>query len=328
MKLLLDTLGGERGAGVIIEAGLQLCKDPDFQVQFIGKSDIIENEIRRLNGCPEAFAVIESNCPVAMDSRAVEALDASPEASVLEAMRALRDGTADAFVSPGHSGATVVAAREVLGRLPGVHRPGLCQILPRANGSRGMLIDAGATVTCTVHDLIYFAAMGIEAAVALLETGNPGLGLLNIGKEPCKGNKGLIAAYRGMQTQFPNFIGNLEGHDIWTGSCDVIITDGITGNILIKSAEGLYSIMRSLKTPADPLTEAGMSHFCPDEYGGAVLLGVNGVCIVCHGQAGTHAIVNAGKLAAQCIRHDLTNRLKECLSNFQIMNTTDEELTV
>jgi len=328
VKLLLDTIGGERGAKVIVEAGLALQAETGIEIQFLGHTAIIQENLRSLSADPGTIRIVAAEQSVSMDEFAGDGLSDKPDASVLVAMREISAGRVDGFISPGHSGATVVAAREILGLLPGVVRPGLCQVIPMSDRYRGLLMDAGATVTCTTRDLIYFAAMAVQAAPVLLDFKTPTIGLLNNGSEPCKGNRGLIEVNRALRAMFPNFIGNIEGNHIWSHRCDIVITDGLTGNIVLKSAEGLISMFPAWIPHPDCDPDPRRMHYSPDSYGGSVLLGVDGVCIVCHGQADVDAVISAGRVAADCIRGNLTDRLKQFLNEFQITVNINEELTV
>jgi len=329
VDLLIDTLSGERGADVAVEAGVRLSELRGVRPVFIGIRKTIHQYLKTHNRDTDQFQIMDADQCIDMDEFAVDAIHRKPDASVILAMQALQAGRGDAFISPGHSGATVVTARDTLGLLPWIRRPALCQVIPFARGQRGILLDAGATVTATVRDLVLFAAMAQPASAVLLDRENPSIGLLNIGAESCKGNRGLIETHRVLTRTFPDFIGNIEGHDVWHHRCDAVVTDGITGNILLKSSEGLLKALLDSLYPIDP-EAAGIltADFSPSRFGGAVLLGVNGVCVVCHGRAGVQALVSAGHIAVQCAKKKLVSRLERNLKTLSFIESTDEELVV
>ncbi|MCD4654185.1 hypothetical protein K8T06_09635 [bacterium] len=232
-------------------------------------------------------------------------------------------------MSPGHSGATVCAAKNILGLLDPVKRPGLCQIIPVSNNKQILMIDVGATVSVDPEDRLFFAAMGQAAAPLLTGISSPKIGLLNIGSEPNKGDRNLVDSYQLLSRYLNTFCGNIEGNQIWTGDVDIVVTDGINGNILLKSSEGLVRmILRELLSKKDsvvPLKMAG--HFNPSNYGGAVLLGVDGICIICHGIAGVDELVSASELAIRCVRANLVSTISQHLSNFELAQVHHDKET-
>lgn len=312
MEVILDTSGAERGPGVVAEAGCSFIRKTGHRVCLVGRADELKTILsRRLNEYPD-LRITDASDSVSMEEEAEEALGRKPEASIRVAMRECGSAPDRAVVSPGHTGATVLAAKEHLGLLPGVKRTCLCQILPTSDeGRRILLADAGASLMAEPADLFRFALMARAAAGVLLDIREPSTGLLNIGSEPGKGDPFLNDSHALMTRHLPGFSGNIEGHDIWRGAVDIVLTHGITGNILLKSAEGftrmLFQSISSLTAVRESAgLMAAMSRFSSSSYGGAVLLGVNGVCIVCHGRADTDDIVTASSLSVRCLAGNLT----------------------
>ncbi|MBN1297718.1 hypothetical protein JXA80_13135 [bacterium] len=327
MNILIDTLGSERGVAVAVEAGIRIQQEWGSSVIFVGPESDIRDICHRLGTDHDTGRVIDTREVIRMDEHAVEAVGRKTDASIVLAVEAIRDGRGDALISPGHTGATVVAARDILGLLPGVVRPGLSQILPARAGKRFMLVDAGATVTVTADDLALFGVMGRTAASILLGLPSPSVGLLNIGAEPGKGNRTLIDAYERLARLGSSFIGNVEGHAMWQPAADVVVTDGITGNIVIKSAEGLLDavaagIFRGTGgSPHEPLAR----HFSRETYGGAMLLGVRGIIGVCHGRASVEEMVRVAESVIRCTGCDGVGRMERGIRQ-ALTSTTNEEM--
>ncbi len=301
MEIILDTLGGECGAGEAVRAGVAIRSQSIADIAFVGNPMEITRILDDM-GVPESdFRIIPTTEYIEMSASVRTALRKKKRASILLAMEELAAGRSQAVVSAGHTGATVMAARNKLHCLPGMKRTPLCQILPCGRNKHFFLLDVGANVNAGAEDFIAFARLGHVAAKCFSGISSPRIGLLNIGTESGKGSRRRQQAERLLRKTTLNFIGNIEGNQIWSGLADVVLTDGITGNILLKSAEGLVKYILSTLRPE--FSSSDLSKFQAHRYGGALLLGVSGICIICHGRSETESYISALKLARKW--HDL-----------------------
>jgi glycerol-3-phosphate acyltransferase PlsX len=262
-----------------------------------------------------------------MDDKAVQAVRAKRDSSMRVGLRLVRNGQAGAFISAGNTGAAMTTAKMVLGGLPGVDRPALVAIIPTATGTVSTLLDVGANVDCKAHNLEQFAVMGEIYFRSMFGTARPRVGLLSIGEEEGKGNEVTREAFDLLKQLPINFIGNVEGRDIYSGKVDVIVADGFVGNVALKTSEGVANLVRAIlkETLAATITRqvgyllsrSAFSDFKQrldhTEYGGAPLLGVKGACFVTHGSSNANAIKNAVRVAAEFvdrkINSDIENQL-------------------
>jgi glycerol-3-phosphate acyltransferase PlsX len=245
-----------------------------------------------------------------MDESPVAALRVRPGASILAAAELVARGQAAALFSAGHTGATVIAAHQVLGLLPGVERPALATTVPTQTGS-AVLLDSGATVACRAHHLVQFAVMGVSYARRLLSIDEPRVGLLSTGEEEVKGTSAIREAHRRLKSEPLSFVGNVEARDLFSGQADVIVCDGFTGNVALKVGEGVVELVETLlqdelsKTLSTRLAQLLsrrayrrlLKRMDYSEYGGAPLLGTSGLCIVGHGRSSAKAVHHAIALA-------------------------------
>jgi len=250
--------------------------------------------------------------------------------SMRKAIQLVRDGKADAVISAGHSGAMMALSYMLLGKLPNVERPAIATVMPCLKG-HFILLDAGANVDCKPEHLLQFAYMGDAYHRALFNSQAPRIALLSIGEEGSKGNELTKEAFRLLQSTKLNFAGNIEGKDIFLGSADVVVCDGFVGNIVLKVGEGLAeTLMKMLKREiADIITgKIGYMMIKPaiksfrkkvdySEYGGALLLGINGTSLICHGRSSSKAIKNAIKLALEMANKEIYKRISESLKNME-----------
>jgi glycerol-3-phosphate acyltransferase PlsX len=259
---------------------------------------------------------------VEMSESPALALRRKPRASIRVAAEAVREGRADAVFSAGHTGASVMAAHAAFGVLPGVDRPALATIIPTRRHP-AVLLDAGATVGCRPPHLVQFAVMGSAYARVALGLESPRVGLLSIGEEESKGNDLTREAHQLLKDAPVNFIGNIEGRDVYAGEADVIVCDGFTGNVTLKLSEGLVETIEALLHDELAATFGGRVGYVLSrqafrrfrrrvdysEYGGAPLVGLNGLCIVGHGRSSAKAVANAVTMAARAVNEDLLGRL-------------------
>jgi phosphate acyltransferase len=306
MRIAVDALGGDRAPREVVAGALAAARKlPQDEILPVGDKKIVNPEVGK--SAPANLSLRDSGGPVGMGDEAASALRAKPDASVAVAATLVRDGEADAFFSAGNTGATVAASLLRIGRLEGCRRPAIATVLPLS--SPVLLLDAGATVMCRPQDLLNFAILGSVFAQRYFDLdGDVRVGLINVGEEPGKGNDLAREAYR-LMSESPgfHFAGNVEGRDIGSGVADVLVTDGFTGNVVLKTAEGvareILGMLRSAMT-ADTIGKiaAGIlrprlvsvrDRVDPEIYGGSFLLGVRGQVVIGHGNSGARAVENA-----------------------------------
>ena len=290
---------------------ITLLADPELEVILVGDEAAIRSELVRHHDYPaDRLRVVHAPDRVLPTDAPSTVVRRSPKSSIVVALRLQKAGEADAFISAGSTGAVMAASLFILRPLQGVDRPAIGAVVPTAKGSV-ILVDAGANIDCKPHQLLQFARLGSVYAEHLLEVTNPRVGLLNIGEEPEKGDELAIAAHRLLVESDLNFIGNVEGREIILGNCDVVVCDGFVGNVLLKFYESVASfIVGLLRRSVDDMDatadlEEVFRVLDYTETGGAPLLGVNGVSIICHGGSPPKAIRNAIHVAARAVRSSI-----------------------
>lgn len=320
IRVALDAMGGDAGCPVNVEGALRACRqNPDLAVTLVGNESLISRELKthRANGSLP-ISIHHTPDMVGMHESPVEGCRSKPESSIMVCARMLASGEVDGLVSAGNSGATMTASLFHLGRLEGISRPAIAIILPTLTGYCVML-DMGANVDCKPKHLLQFAVMGSVYFEAIFKTRAPKVGLLSIGEEETKGNELTTETHHLLKNSGLNYIGNVEGRDIPMGKADVIVCDGFVGNVVLKFGEGLSeAVIKFIKRElqAHPIAVLGglllrgvlrdiKKKLDPTEYGGAPLLGVKGVSIVCHGVSNAHAIHNALRAATELVRDNI-----------------------
>jgi len=325
ITIAVDAMGGDQAPRVEVEGAIRAARSYDVKVILVGPEELIREELQRHeNARSLPIQVVHASERVAMEDSAAKAVRGKRDSSIRVACRLVRDGAAEGLVSAGNTGAVMVTAKLVQGMLPGVDRPALASAFPTLTGRPAVMVDVGANVDCTARMLGQFAVMGDIYSRVILETENPRVGLLSIGQEEHKGNDLTRKAYALLKSLPLNFIGNVEGGDLYSGETDVIVCDGFIGNVALKVSEGLVDVIkhmlqRSLKaTIAGQIGYALSSRAFADfkkrldysEYGGAPLLGIRGVCIICHGRSNANAIKNAIRVAAQFSSGHINDRIE------------------
>ena len=323
MRIAIDAMGGDDGPGTIIDGSLVAARRLQIGLLLAGDRALIERELSRH---PAAGAldieILHTPEYVEMAEAASAALRRKPRASVRVAAEAVRDGRASAFFSAGHTGASVMAAVGTFGRLNGIDRPALATIIPTRH-SPAVLLDSGATVECRPQHLVQFASMGAAYSRVAFGGANPRVGLLSVGEEEGKGNELTRDAHQLLKAAPINFVGNIEGRDVYAGKTDVIVCDGFTGNVTLKISEGLVETVEALLHAELQSTFGAQIGYLLSaqafrrfrkrldyaEYGGAPLLGVNGICIVGHGRSSAKAVRNAVTMAARAVSEGLLEKL-------------------
>jgi glycerol-3-phosphate acyltransferase PlsX len=323
MRIAIDAMGGDEGPGCIIDGALVAARRLQIGLLLVGDPAAIERELTRHPGAGALdLQIVETSEMIAMEEPAASALRRKPRASVRLAAEAVKGGDAAAMFSAGHTGASVMAAVGAFGRMPGVERPALATIIPTRR-QPAVLLDAGATVECRPHHLVQFAIMGAAYARVALGYAAPRVGLLSVGEEESKGNDLTREAHQLLKSAPIDFAGNVEGRDVYAGETDVIVCDGFTGNVTLKISEGLVeTVERILHEELSStfgtrvgylLSRQAFRRFRKRvdsaEYGGAPLLGLNGLCIVGHGRSSARAVRNAIAMAAHFVSEGLVDKL-------------------
>lgn len=346
MKIVLDAMGGDHAPGVVIDGAVQAVKELGVEVILVGREDDISRELARhaaeykqdVQGLK--LSVVHASEVVEMDEH-VDAIKRKRDSSIRVGMRLVHDGKADAFVSAGNSGAVMASAIFDVRRISGIKRPALAVVYP-ASPTPAVLIDNGANTDPTPQNLVQFAQMGAVYAERLLGIENPRVAIVSNGEEADKGNRLVRETFPLLQESGLNFVGNAEGKDVTRGIADVIVTDGFTGNVMIKLSEGLASFFARyikheltdgvlsklgwvLMIPGLLLALPGMVFLLPAlrrmakrmdyaETGGVPLLGVDGVVIIGHGRSNAKAIKNAVRVARDSVNANLVDVIKQGVS--------------
>ena len=306
MKIAIDAMGGDHGPAPVVDGAIQALKKLDIELVLVGQQDQIQEEFSRVQCTDARLTIRHATQTVGMHESPAQVARKKRDSSIWVATNMVKSGEADAVVSAGNTGATMVSAFFLLGAIKGVERPAICATLPTLEGT-AIMLDVGATVDCTARQLYQFGIMGHEYGKHLLGKTKPRVGLLSIGEEDTKGNEVTKEALRLLRESPLNFIGNLEGRDVYRGSADVIVCDGFLGNVSLKISEGLADAMKkmlmrevmaswmgrlSLPFITGPLMRLKRRTDYA-EFGGAPLLGVNGISMICHGRSSAKAIKNA-----------------------------------
>ena len=322
--IALDAMGSDRAPKPEIEGAIHAARHYGVRVLLVGPETVLKAELERHPSASRLpIEIVHASEVITMEDKAVQAVRAERDSSIRVGLRLVREGQAAGFVTAGNTGAAMASAKMVLGALPGVDRPALAAVFPTAPGTAAILLDVGANVDCKPHNLEQFAVMGeiyfrsmfggLRPSRFGLNARSPRVGLLSIGEEETKGNELTRESFQLLKRLPLNFIGNVEGRDLFNGHVDVIVADGFVGNVALKISEGVANLVRtvlkeSLKSTITRqvgymLSRSAFSDFKKridhTEYGGAPLLGLKGVCIITHGSSNANAIKNAVRVAAE-----------------------------
>lgn len=313
IRVAVDALGGDRAPEEIVRGAIDARSD-DIEPILFGPAGLETHGVR----------LVETTESIDMDEHAVEAVRAKLDSSLVRAVRAVADGEADAVVSAGNTGAMLAASLLHIRRLPGVHRPGIAIVIP-TKGGRSVLIDAGANADARPEHLVQFADMGSVFAEEILGVPSPTVRLLSIGEEPEKGNQLTLEAHELLAAADLRFEGNTEGRTLLDGEADVVVADGFTGNVALKTLEGtVKSLLDALRSELEssvrgklggalirPAARGLRARLDPETYGGGYLLGLNGLVVIAHGSSSRVAIANAIRHAARGVEHRVVERVQE-----------------
>lgn len=326
VRIALDAMGGDLAPAAAIEGALLACSRNDIQVALVGREDVLQRELARHGALLKGLDVIHAPQAIEMSEHPTQAVRSKRDSSIAVGLRLVREGEAQAFVSAGNTGAAMAAALLILGRVHGVERPAIGALVPRPSGGVTLLLDAGANAECRASHLLQFAYMGSAYLERVLGVPGPRVGLLNIGEEATKGSPLTQEVYPLLQTAPGlNFVGNVEGRQLASGAADVIVTDGFTGNVVLKTAEGVAEVIsRELRSalssrwyylpaalllrPAFRQTARKLDY---SEYGGAPLLGIDGTVIIAHGRSDAKALANSLRVAVEAARSGMREALRD-----------------
>jgi phosphate acyltransferase len=329
MKIAVDAMGGDFGPRVAVEGAVRASRDFNIEVLLVGDEKAICREFDKLSGRRPLVTIVDAPDAIGM-GEGLLAFRRKKKSSIRVGAELVRSGQAGAFVSMGNTAAVVYISRKVIGALRGVDKPALALLAPGAAGPT-LLIDVGANANCLPHHLVQFAVMGktfMEAAMGLKD---PRVGLMSIGEEDNKGNDLTRDAYEMLQDSPLRFVGNIEGKDLYSGKADVVVSDGFTGNVALKVSEGVVDTLVSMAR-----TEIMKNFFAKigfllmkrnlkkvykkldySEYGGAHLLGLNGVCIIGHGRSNATAVRNAVRNSGRFVMEKIHERIQNELPRFE-----------
>ena len=312
MRIALDAMGGDNAPKAVIEGAISATKEFGVELILVGDEAVLIPLLEKMGGRETSLRIVHAPEKVEMGDSPSFAIRKKRNSSISVATRLIKEGEASAVVSAGNTGAAMAMALFALGPLKGVERPALATVLPTLRGS-ALLLDVGANVDCKPKNLLQFAIMGQVYAQRVQGKTNPKVGLLSIGEEDTKGNELTRETFKLIRDAEINFIGNVEGRDVYQGNADVIVCDGFIGNVVLKVSEGLADAMgKFLKKEILGSRLGILGYFLMKpafgrfrkkvdyaEYGGAYLLGVNGISVICHGRSSGRAIKNAILLAKQ-----------------------------
>ncbi len=323
IKIAVDSMGSDNAPYSEIEGSIEAAKAYDVHIFLVGKEDVLAPILKNSGGAGLPIEIQNATEVIAMDESPALAIRKKKDSSMRVAAKLVRENVASGLVSAGNTGAAMATSKMVFGMVPGVDRPALAAILPTLTG-HAVLLDVGANVVCKPHHLVQFAVMGHLFSKIIVGVDSPRVGLMSIGEEESKGNDLTREVHQALKHLHFNFIGNVEGRDIYNGRADVIVCDGFTGNVALKTSEGLIEAMlKLLKNELSRNLQAKVGALLSQqsfkrlkkrldysEYGGALLLGLRGISIICHGRSSSNAIKNAIRVAKEFSENKVNTKLE------------------
>ncbi len=323
--IAVDAMGSDRAPRPEVEGALAAARQYNVEVLLVGREPEVRAELAQHSHQGLPVRIVHASEVIGMQEKPVEAVRNKKDSSLRVAAKLVREGRASAFVSAGNTGAAMTTAILTLRTLQGVDRPALAAVFPTAAGSPCIMLDVGANVDCKPHHLEQFAIMGEIYYRNIFGVSAPRVGVLSVGEEETKGNELTLEAHKLLKALPINFVGNVEGRDLYNGNVDVIVCDGFIGNVALKVSEGLVQTVRTMlreslqstltRQVGYLLSRRAFSEFKKrldyTEYGGAPLLGVRGVCIVSHGSSNAHAMKNAIRVAAETARGEINETIEQ-----------------
>src|SRR5437660_5307987 len=327
--IALDAMGSDRAPKPEVEGAIQAARQYGARVLLVGPENILKAELTRHRAASRLpIEIIHASEIITMHDKAAQAVRAKRDSSIRVGLRLVRESVASGFVTAGNTGAAMATAKMVLGALPRVDRPALAAVFPTATGTAAVLLDVGANVDCKPENLEQFAVMGEIYCRSILGIKRPRVGLLSIGEEETKGNELTRESFQLLKQLPLNFVGNVEGRDLYGGRVDVIVADGFVGNVALKTSEGVVNLVRfALKEALRSTITRQVGYLLSrsafvdfkkrldhTEYGGAPLLGLKGVCIITHGSSNANAIKNAIRVAAEFAESNANAEIEKALA--------------
>jgi len=323
MKIAVDAMGGDHAPRAVVEGAFAAAVEDGAEVVLVGREEVVRAELARLGDHRGRIEVVHAEEVVEMDDPAVAPLRKKRRSSIRIACELVKEGRAAAVVSAGNTGAAMTAAMMVLKTIPGIDRPALAAVLPNPTG-RTVLLDVGANVSTKAHHLRQFAVMGHLYAQQVMGTASPRVGLMSVGEEEGKGTDFTREVFKVLKETGLNFVGNVEGRDVFAGTVDVIVCDGFVGNVVLKAAESLASMVGKMLEEelrasfrrrlgaalALPALRELRRRTDPNQYGAAPLLGVQGGCFIAHGRSNATGIRNSVRRAVEFCNHDVSEKIR------------------
>jgi glycerol-3-phosphate acyltransferase PlsX len=334
-RIAVDAMGTDAAPGPEVEGAILAVRERLAEAVLVGPQDVLGRELGRREARGLGIEVVHASEAVTMEDAAAKVFRLKRDSSIRVAARLVREGKVDGFVSAGNTGAVMATAKITLGALAGVERPALAAVFPNLKGTATVMLDVGAIVDCLPHNLEQSAVMGEIYYRAIFGVHRPRVGLLSVGQEEHKGNDLARRTYRLLKQLPLNFVGNVEGRDLYNGRVDVIVADGFTGNVVLKASEGIAEVLSGILRDALSstlsakvgyvLARKALRNFKKradySEYGGAPLLGVRGVCIICHGRSNANAIKNAIRVAAEFAAAQVNEKIQRELAGASLGRT-------
>ena len=324
MRIALDALGGDFGAKPNVQGAVKAVNELGYDIILVGDEAVIKEELKTVKYDGDKITVVHAPQTINMDAHPARECRDKKDAGIVVCARLVKEGKADAMLSAGNSGATMVAGLFGIGRIKGIDRPAIVSPMPTRSGMT-LIVDAGANADCKPINMLQFAVMGSIFSKIAFGVDSPVCGLLSIGEEEGKGNQLIKDTTKYIKHLGLNYYGNIEGRDVHSGLADVVICDGFTGNIALKLSEGLAKAIFGMMKDAvkkNPIALLGLLMAKPalgkikertdsESYGGAPLLGVDGPVIICHGKSGERGIYNAIKTAAKLVESKAVEAIRE-----------------
>src|SRR5205809_4859211 len=335
IKIAVDAMGSDHAPEVEVEGAVQAAEQSGVSIVLVGQEDRLHTLLAKHNADSVAIELVHASEFITMEESAATAARRKKDSSIHVAERLMRDGVVSGVVSAGNTGAVMATAKLIVGTLAVVDRPALSTVLPTQKGKPAILLDVGANVDCKAHHLEQFSIMGDIYSRTIFGIRRPRIGLLSIGEEDSKGNELTKEVFKSLKRTPINFIGNVEGRDIFEGDVDVIVCDGFIGNVALKLSEGLIETFSAmLRQELEKTLAAKLGYIFSErafrafrrrldysEYGGAPLLGINGITIVCHGRSNANAIKNAVRVANDFCKHNVNRAIETEFTKLGITRT-------
>ena len=327
-RIVVDAMGSDAAPGPEIEGAILAARERWAEILLVGREDLLRKELAKRDTSGASFEIVHASEVITMEDAAAKSFRHKKDSSIRVAARLVRDGKADGLVSAGNTGAVMATAKITLGVLQGVDRPALAAVMPTLKGTATIVLDVGANVDCGTENLEQFAVMGEIYYRTIFGVKHPRVGLLSNGEEAHKGNELVRLTHQRLKQLPLNFIGNVEGRDVINGKVDVMVADGFTGNVVLKTSEGVALVLAGMLKAAlsstlsakvgSMLARRALRNFKKrvdySEYGGAPLLGVRGVCIITHGGSNPNGIKNAIRVASEFAAGQVNEKIQQELA--------------